>query len=424
MYTSVGVLIILGTLPSAGALHWRTKFLKHRSTFSALRHRTTFLKPVFNETPVEDFIRLGMKPKCETFDAKKCYQTDGCLWDSNRCRMFDFLAFDTTPYPRTCSDGHNMAECFDVEKCAEGAPGPTADARWAIVFTHSLQKFFPAGVQDGVGEDGRGLAEETIAPLRDLAKKLGNTDLFLMIPSVDRYGVPIEAKFFSNASRAAVERQGVKVVEVPWVVPPVMKFQASPRWCGPQDLMRLHILGMEDYAAAVYYDTDTQLTGAGDPTVPLRCAAKGHMLTTGGVWGPLNIGFWALKPDRRVLAAAEYFARDNDFAGSNVAEAPGTGWGGAGVAPSKGSFPGSECGQGFVQALFYKNTPAAKKAFELAGVERPSARVIDRCIWNFQSEDDCVEEGPDHFDCKKIVMHHKNGNFCTKPEGGYYHAKL
>lgn len=406
MRALVSALLVLGAYQS-GAIQ------KLRS----VEQRGAMEKPIFEFTSKDAFMRMEHKPRCEKLDARTCLYTDGCLWDNHACQLFDMDNEGKVPYPQTCNDGSKMSECFNVEKCAEGAPGPSADARWAFIFSHSLQKAFPAGTQDtGLEPElvDQGLPEKSIGPLRDLAKRLGNTDLILMVPRhgalSNGMGSLINGSKFSDASRSKVTSQGVKVLEVPWLIPPGMKHMPHGGWCGPQDFMRFHMMGMEDYAAVAYFDTDTELTGYGDPTVPLRCAAKGHILTTGGVWGPLNIGYLALKPDRRVLDAAVHFARTVDFDGH---EGGGTGWGSAGFAPNKDTYPGSECGQGFLHALLLKKTAESARAFQLAGVEPPDARVIDQCIWNHQTTWRCAKH-PQDFDCKKIVMMHKEAGFCKK----------
>merc|ERR1712130_552112 len=159
---------------------------------------------------------------------------------------------------------------------------------------------------------------------------------------------------------------GVQLVEVDWAVPSDMIFQKKENWCGFQDLMRMHILGIEGYDAVAYYDSDIELQG--DVMPVFRCAATGRMLSTnGGIGEPLNIGFLAVRPDARLLDAARIFARTAPFDDKK-------GWANSGFAPSGSYFVGAECGQGFFHTLFYKKQSAvAQKALTEAGLNAPGA---------------------------------------------------
>lgn len=345
---------------------------------------------------------------CSRLQPEACMDTRPCLWDSGVCR-----AFRPPPrldFPHVCNDGAQAAECFDVDECAKGAPGPSKTKRWAFVFTHSLQKKLER------------LPEKAVAPLRQLAKELGNTDLVLLVPQLNArlngLGAKVEPESFTEEDRRAVEEQGVKVVVVPWAIPPKMKWVPTWPWCGGKDLLRLHLFNMIDYDMAAYFDTDTQLTGRGDPTIPFRCVAKGPeggLLAAAGTFSALNMGYVVVKPSRALFEASVNFAELADYD-----PLYGEGWGSAGIAPFKAArgtpheYPGSECGQGFLHTLLYKHpTPKVTLAFQMAGSSRPPARMLDRCIWNFQSEQYCREREED-VDCSKVVMVHKNGTYCLQ----------
>lgn len=356
--------------------------------------------------------------ECKTLGIQACKKANQCLWHQGACEAFQWTPFTDLPYPRTCNNGTWYGECFDVDACAKGAPGPTPDAKWAFVFTHtvSLEK----------GPFG-GIPNATLGPLRALADRLGNTDILLIKPprgtAVNYHkGFTYKTRPVKAKVAKMLHAQGVKVLEVPWVLPPKMRFTGyDDYWCGAMDFIRLHILGLQGYAAVAYFDTDTILTGQGDPTAPLRCAAKGNFLAAGGIMSPLNSGFFAVRPDPRLLAAAVRFAETADYD-----RQMGTGWGSAGLAPWKRGlpvdveYPGSSCGQGFLHTLFYKTTDGILEAFRHAGIRRPQAGHLDRCAWNFQGERDCgpwpqVEQD---FDCDKIVMIHKEGAKCTRASLG------
>lgn len=336
---------------------------------------------------------------CSGLNATSCSNLNVCTWHASNCVAEVKNRTDTR-----CNDGVVPTACFDVAACAKGEPGPTASARWAFIFTHTLQK--PLG----------GIRMENLAPLQKLAKSLGNTDLILLVPewgairNAPEFGSHPVTHNVTDEVKAKLLQQGVKIQEVPWGTPPGMKYAPPPGkgWCGAQDLMRLHILKMEEYAAVAYFDTDTQLTGNGDPTEPLRCAAKNHFIGTSGPRSPFNIGYFAVKPSRALFDATVHYAQIADFD-------PFTNWGDAGNAPFKGKYTGGECGQGFLHALFYKKTELGDKAFALAGATRPIAKQVDRCLWNYQKDEECLKSTG--WTCaKSVVMIHKEDDdgFCKQ----------
>jgi hypothetical protein len=190
----------------------------------------------------------------------------------------------------------------------------------------------------------------------------------------------------------------VLVYEADFLYPPNMRFQGQAATCLGKDMFRIHVFGLEEYAAVAYFDTDTQLTGRGDFSQVMRCAASKNMfISTSGPMSPLNLGFIALKPSRLLKEAAIRLAQIADF---NMA----TGWGNAGFAPGKKWFTGAECGQGFVHTMLYKTASASvRQAVEETGASLPAAVQVDRCIWNHQHDGPCKNGG-----CSSIVMIHKD----------------
>ncbi|CAK0875322.1 unnamed protein product [Prorocentrum cordatum] len=229
-----------------------------------------------------------------------------------------------------------------------------------------------------------------------------------------------------STSRSVLEdlrAKGIQVVPVDWDLPPgtwvpVMRsgeiFHTGMQkgWCGPMDLMRLHIFGLASYDAVMYVDGDVELQG--DVTPVLRCAATGRLLTTSGTMAPVNFAMIATRPDERMLRAAEIFARNSSFTRVD-------GWAGGGYRPSDSKYIGAECGQGFMHTLYYKATTNALAYWSLkeAGIlpEDVKADQLDRCIWNYHGHEKCGVAGKT-FDCSLVRVHHKpkdpTQGSCTK----------
>jgi hypothetical protein len=316
-----------------------------------------------------------------------CKERNDCLWHDGGCAAMEK---DNT----RCNDGGaNSVPCLDLDKCAADIKGPTPTKRWAFVYTDT---------RDTISK----IREDSLAPLREAAAKIGNTDIILMVPGK---GAPLGSGSavgagLSNMSRKAIEAQGIKIEEVPWVLPPKMKFlKKGGGWCGPKDLMRLHILGMEHYDSVVYLDTDVQPTGNGDLSKLLKCAANGRFISASGPLSPFNLGMFALRPSKALLNASVHFAQIADYDDF-------TGWGDAGTAPHRGSFTGSECGQGFLHTLFYKtSSKKVKEAITQSKAKMPDAQQVDRCIWNYQKGWGCEK----NLNCDSVVLIHKEGD-CKK----------
>lgn len=328
----------------------------------------------------------------------QCVKLGSCLWEpSEGCRT----TYDN-PTKSRCNNGSGYVDCWgdsELAACAEGGKPKPGD-KWAFVFTHSLERGFS-------GFNGK--LAENIKSFQDKANELGNTDIVLLVPKigsvVDGSGATVK-KVLSEETKEALRKQNILWKEVAWALPPKMLYvpvtkPGEPAWCGAKDLMRLHALGLEEYKALAYFDTDTQLMGNGDFGQVFRCAASGsagHFLTTSGPMSPLNVGMFALKPSRALLNAAVDFAQTSFYD-------PITGWGDSGLSPNKGSYIGAECGQGFMHALMYKNSKSVLASIKTAAYQRPPAVQLDRCIWNRQHDTGCEEV----MDCDKVVMIHKDG---------------
>lgn len=280
-----------------------------------------------------------------------------------------------------CNNGQSVVECFDVETCAESAQ---SGGKYALVlsqFSNPSDNFLPF-----------------LGGMREAADTAGNTDILLVIMAEDE-------KRLKPQNKKRLEEFNVKVMIVDWDVPPEFKFQRQGGWCGHQDFIRLHVLGLTGYDAAAYYDSDVEFQG--DITPVLKCASTGKVLSTnGGMGEPLNVGFFALKPDPKLLQAARNFGKIADFDEK-------TGWAKLGWQPSGGYFVGAECGQGFWHTFFYKKkSPEVTNALKDAGLGETGgfeAVQIDRCIWNYQTSFQCK---PSNF-CKEVRAHHKP----TQPRG-------
>eukprot|EP00927_Polykrikos_kofoidii_P029686 TRINITY_DN25631_c0_g1_i1.p1 TRINITY_DN25631_c0_g1~~TRINITY_DN25631_c0_g1_i1.p1 ORF type:complete len:383 (+),score=48.36 TRINITY_DN25631_c0_g1_i1:88-1236(+) len=279
-----------------------------------------------------------------------------------------------------CNNGERNVPCSDVEACAANAP--LTGAKYAFVLTH-------------VGRPSQGFLPN-VESMRRIANASGSNqiDILLIMTNADAQSMDVERK-------QEIASKGVRLVEVDWAVPPDMLWTRPHDWCGQQDLIRLHAFGLEGYDAIAYYDSDVEMQG--DVLPVFRCASTGKFITTnGGIGEPLNVGFFALRPNPMTLQAARNFARLATFDDK-------TGWSNNNFTPSNGYYVGAECGQGFFHTLFYMKTAVGRQALEEAGYGR-DGRVfesiqIDKCIWNYQTSFQCKSD----FDCKLVRAHHKPG---------------
>lgn len=301
--------------------------------------------------------------------------------------------------PNCCHDGRRWGvKCYDSEldECAARAkPG----GKFAFVYAQVGRPGWPfLTFVDKLAERAHELSE----------RSGGVTDIVLMMLKKDIASL-------DHRHKALIQKYDVKVVEIPWSLPPALKWWPdnwwpgkSDGWCGPQDLVRMHVFGLDEYDAAAFYDQDIEHQA--DVSSMMLCASTGVFISTsGGVGEPLNVGFFALKPDRRLLRAAELFAEGANFSKT-------TGWAGSGFLPSGGYFVGAECGQGYVHSLVYQDNLQARKVFKQVGLPRPGTQSgmkavqIDRCVWNYQGGSGC----PARFDCNLVRVHHKP---TSKPTG-------
>lgn len=279
-----------------------------------------------------------------------------------------------------CNDGLNKVPCFDVDACAATAAN-SSSAKYALVFA------FTGSLHPG----------DTFLPYLETAKRAANTvgtgeqtDLILMIKDED-------LKNLNKDSTERIKTFGVNIMPVIWDVPPDAMYHPKENWCGPSDFIKLHALGIEDYDAIAFYDNDIQFQGDISPV--LKCASTGKFLTTsGGIGEALNGGFFALKPDPRLLNAARIFDKDNGFDTFS-------GWGACGWSPNPNYYAGGECQQGFLHSLFYKKAcePAAQALQQTGSQGLFEAHQIDRCTWNYQTSG----WGCENFDCNLVRAHHK-----------------
>lgn len=299
------------------------------------------------------------------------------------------LASSTQYCQNCCNDGENYGPCLDVGSCANKL---SKDGKYAFILSHYGQpnvrfKFLPF-----------------ISSLRAqiLAHPKVHIDLLLLMTAQDAEN--LEPKHLK-----LLAANHIKLMKVDWNVPPGTVYKGESKhnhyrsdnsaWCGPQDLMRLHSFKLTQYDAVAYYDSDIEFQG--DVLPVLRCAATGPFLTTGGGIGvPLNIGFFAMRPDPRMLHAAEYFLTHYNYSLE-------TGWGESGWEPAKVKYAGGECGQGVIHTLFYmKKSKPAQTSLAVAGLGAPGsvqAHQIDKCVWNYQTSFQC----PLNFDCSLVRAHHK-----------------
>lgn len=282
--------------------------------------------------------------------------------------------------PHCCYHGEKEVDCLDVDQCA--AKGP-ANGKYAIVMSYF-----------GKPRDGM---LPYIQSMEAAAALANNADIFMVMMKSD-------SKHMTASQKELFQKHRVQLLDVDWDTPPNMKGYKEGGWCGHQDFIRLHVLGMEGYDAVAYYDTDIEFQG--DITPVLRCAASGKFLSTnGGVGEPLNVGFFALKPDKRLFQASLNFAKEADFSHDHS-------WGQMGWKPAGGYFIGVECGQGFWYALFYKSGGLAQKALESVGLSAVDSAQIDRCIWNYQTSYMCAKD----LDCNRVRVHHKPTRHTNGPE--------
>lgn len=286
-----------------------------------------------------------------------------------------------------CMDGYKQVPCLDVESCA--AKGPKK-GKYAFVLS---QRCAPPWTLPNPAT-----FLKNIEAMKAQAQVHGIDMLMLMRPT-DIAAMP-------KKMLTQMKDHNVRLVPVDWDLPPGMKYKpanwtGNRGWCGPMDLIRLHMFNLTGYDAVVYYDDDIELRA--DVTPILRCAATGRMLTTTGPMAPINVGFMAVRPDPRFLKAAVAFAQNASYDHE-------TGWAGGGFRPAWDKYVGAECGQGLLHTLFYKahKNVLARRCLEYAGLkpEQIGVTQVSGCIWNYQGREQCGKS-PEKFNCSHIKVHHK-----------------
>eukprot|EP00928_Gymnodinium_smaydae_P038451 TRINITY_DN26521_c0_g1_i1.p1 TRINITY_DN26521_c0_g1~~TRINITY_DN26521_c0_g1_i1.p1 ORF type:complete len:702 (-),score=144.03 TRINITY_DN26521_c0_g1_i1:142-2247(-) len=338
-------------------------------------------------------------------EASQCQKTDGCMWHLAACRR-------QPQKNKRCFAGSSYVDCLDVAACANNGPsGPSAEHRWAFVYTHSAP-------QDLDAEE----YEMNIAALRDAAEEYTNTDIVLLVPkegsAIDCMGGT--AHKLRPEAATKLRELGVIVRTVDWAIPPEMQFRPKVPWCGSKDFLRLQVMGLSGYASIVYMDFDVQLRDAKAASQLFRCAAAGdgRIIWTPDVIGPINIGVFAVRPHPGILQAGALLARSINYTRL-------TGWGNAGFAPAREPFIGAECGQGFFLLMFFsQDFPPVADAARRANVVLPKAEQVDVCRWNYLHGWEC----PSSFSCHDVVFMHKAsfdaGGCKQKQKLGYFlHAR-
>jgi hypothetical protein len=210
-----------------------------------------------------------------------------------------------------------------------------------------------------------------------------------------------------------LKRHNVRILEVPWAVPPGL---APCDGCAAKDLIRLHAMNMTEYDALVYFDFDITITG--DIMPLLKCAATGELLMTEGGASPLNTGVMALKPSPAILEMLLWFsARATYDRNVTLIQQRKGAWDNTGAAPGVRPFPGMGCGQGLLWTALYGNglglkhaySDLARQAGEQFMPDGVNAQLIDRCIYNYQRENHERSRRSCHpsWSCKDVIGMHK-----------------
>lgn len=282
---------------------------------------------------------------------------------------------------RTCNDGKGEIECFDVERCASDAPD---NGKYAFVLTNDLSK--PLS-----------LPLPNLESMSYIARK-HKMDIIMLVPKKD--AARNATNFITASQKKTLEDAGVKLMQVPWLLPPQMRHVPVNEHWGPKHFIRLHALALLGYDAVAFYEDDIEIQQ--DVMPALKCASKGYFLATSGPLAPLNAGFFAVKPSKELMQAAMLFAREAPFDDE-------TGWDGAGFLPHTDKYSSAELLPGFLHTFMYKQSPSAERAMRKAGA-KIEARQLDYCTWNYQGR--CPTA---NFNCASIrANHHGGGAGCWK----------
>ncbi|CAD7947393.1 unnamed protein product [Amoebophrya sp. A120] len=252
------------------------------------------------------------------------------------------------------------ARCLDVHKCAAaevpggaGALGGTTNpdeqhdqrrrTKYAFVLTHKgvlpqpernttewIDLMFP-------NLRSMELARQGILRQGKSATKDIEIDILLLVALNRGMTIGVDAKWWEKTvSYLQTELRRIApttvVKRVPWTVPEDAKFDRKESWCGEVDFIRLNAFSETDYDAVVYYDRDVELqdTGGENLLALFECVAKQDVFltATGGLNEPINVGFFAMKPNRKLLDVALEFSKLADYSDD-------TGWAGSGWSPAR-----------------------------------------------------------------------------------------
>eukprot|EP00040_Diaphanoeca_grandis_P013589 m.68782 g.68782 ORF g.68782 m.68782 type:complete len:608 (+) comp23992_c0_seq1:377-2200(+) len=312
--------------------------------------------------------------------------------------------------------------CLDVDHCAARYTGR---GKFAFVNTDDLRRKPWEGPEKA--KWSRPLPNKT-ATIRFIAqaRAMGADYLFVVPADTNNPLTQLELDFYNS--------HGAKVVEVPWSnIPGMDMTKERYKHCnyGPNmDFIKTNVFGLDDYDAIVVYDGDVVVYG--DITPIFKCAAQNYFLSASGPNSPMNMGFLAFKPSKKLRQAAILYGQSSTYSTE-------TAWNGLGFSPVDGDHPpvvgggfnAAACGQGFFWTFFYKQgekyAPSLDRAFVQAGIERPQAFQVDRCIWNYQNEYQDKQCAPD-FQCSQVRAVHKKhkitkqGKDIANGNGCFYNA--
>lgn len=329
---------------------------------------------------------------------------------------------------RRCFDDGNRKvgkDCtFDLAACASRLQlNPSKVERYAFVFTHDLRKKWygfdntnlqsmlkfarahdidvvlvvPAhGSLDTPGQVNFGRTRKTM--LSD-AQQHG-VQVIQVGPSGDGWQPPswnTQIRPLSDKQKADIRGAGVKLSGAAFVAPPGIN-QTVEDLNGDlaiQDFMKMNAFGLEQYDAIVLYDMDIELTGRGDSHMMdlFKCASQNVFLSTSGPMSFVNVGFMAIRPSRKLLAAMAHFVERTHFDKTTYE------WKSLQFAKTK--IPGQQI---LYYTFFLENSSDIENAFRSVDLARPTAAQLDRCTWNFQHEWGC----PTPWDCSNTFAIHKS----------------
>lgn len=195
--------------------------------------------------------------------------------------------------------------------------------------------------------------------------------------------------------RAELEELGIRLIEVDWIVPKIsdgVPWWIQRSWCVGQDFFKLHVLGLDEYEAVVFYDNDVLVDPREDGGFEglFECARQNYFLASGlhGGFEALCVAFFAARPSKELLRGvlrylANFATYDQDTGWNGLGFGP---WGCFGAEDSsclRSWHVGGECGQGLLYALIFFANPGFDLALreESRGVAKPVGAMVDGCLW-------------------------------------------